>query len=599
MKLISFTGLRGRLTCVVVLLLGGLLNVALFSQETDNVKSELFREIDAAMNSARQEEVPILSPNLYAKARELYRRADAEYKKGERLGKIRKRIAEAAAALKKAVAAAEITKVALAEILRIRKESADRESATLAPNEFRKAEGKYKEAILKAEAGDIRSANKKADEAMRAYREMTITALLKGPIKTAEEQLKKGRAKVSRQTYKTAEHDLKTLKKTLKNAKSENFNLAAFATEKRSKIETILSAIYAPESSNRQTVSRARGKAENRHWENLTRQQQREAPDSQLVLVHRGQVATLGEVRAQHKTRLREIAGQVKQADRQIGPGKMIKIQQLQRELRKEKMTRRNAANARVEERLKKLSGDEILANIAKVATLLSPQIIDVIGLVQPGEEILVQGYSLGSAPGTISLWGDFGMLSELALENVDWPQTGAYVKVRVPNITGVKHQRVKVVVKRADGVISPGFEVDFTALTEIRILTYGEAVNVKCGTDGTENSCNDWTDPYDYDPPTHSGAATGSHCNAWAAIGNDYGYDEYDVKLQNGWVSKSVNVYEVSPLQWGEAGFSANNLSPGKSSFKVGISWWVSPNDCLIYRVQIHVEGPVGVPYK
>ncbi len=72
MRLISFTGFR-RLTCVVVLLLGGLLNVALFSQETDNVKSELFREIDAAMNSARQEEIPILSPNLYVKARELYK----------------------------------------------------------------------------------------------------------------------------------------------------------------------------------------------------------------------------------------------------------------------------------------------------------------------------------------------------------------------------------------------------------------------------------------------------------------------------------------------------------------------------------------------
>lgn len=42
--------------------------MAAFSQETDRVKSELFREIDAAMKSARQEDVPILSPNLYAKA---------------------------------------------------------------------------------------------------------------------------------------------------------------------------------------------------------------------------------------------------------------------------------------------------------------------------------------------------------------------------------------------------------------------------------------------------------------------------------------------------------------------------------------------------
>lgn len=217
--------------------------MALFSQETDKVKSELFREIDAAMNSARQEEVPILSPNLYVKARELYRRADAEYKKGERLGKIRKRIAEATAALKKAVAAAEVTKVALAEILRIRKESANRESAALAPNEFRKAEAKFKEAILKAEAGDIRSAKKKADEAMRAYREMTIAALLKGPIKTAEDQLKKDRAKLSRQTYKTAERDLKTLKKSVQKAKKQKFNPAEYDVKIRAQIKGITPAI--------------------------------------------------------------------------------------------------------------------------------------------------------------------------------------------------------------------------------------------------------------------------------------------------------------------------------------------------------------------
>ena len=42
---------------------------------------------------------------------------------------------------------------------------------------------------MKAEAGDIRSAKKKADEAIRAYREMIVTALLKGPVKTAEDQI--------------------------------------------------------------------------------------------------------------------------------------------------------------------------------------------------------------------------------------------------------------------------------------------------------------------------------------------------------------------------------------------------------------------------
>ena len=248
MKLISFTGLR-RLTCMVVLLLGGLLNVALFSQETDNVKSELFREIDAAMNSAKEEEVPILSPNLYAKAMELYRRADAEYKKGERLDKIRKRINEAKNAFAKAIDAAEVTKVALAEILKIRKESANRESATLAPNEFRKAEGKYKEAILKAEAGDIRSAKKKADEAIRAYCEMIVTTLLKGPVKKAEDQLKKSRSKLSSQTYKTAERDLKTLKISVQNAKKQKFNPAEYEAKIRAQIGSIIFVIQSPSKS--------------------------------------------------------------------------------------------------------------------------------------------------------------------------------------------------------------------------------------------------------------------------------------------------------------------------------------------------------------
>ncbi|MCZ6820329.1 MAG: serine hydrolase, partial [Calditrichaeota bacterium] len=166
-------------------------------------------------------------------------------KKGERLDKIRKRINEAKNAIAQALDAAEVTKVALAEILTIRKESANRESAALAPNEFRKAEGKYKEAILKAEAGDIRSAKKKADEAMRAYREMTIAALFKGPIKTAEDQLKKGRAKVSRQTYKTAERDLKTLKKSVQGAKKQKFNPAEYEAKIRAQIDGITSVIQA------------------------------------------------------------------------------------------------------------------------------------------------------------------------------------------------------------------------------------------------------------------------------------------------------------------------------------------------------------------
>jgi hypothetical protein len=38
--------------------------VVLLAQEPDKVKAELFRKIDAKMQQARQEEVPIFAPNL-------------------------------------------------------------------------------------------------------------------------------------------------------------------------------------------------------------------------------------------------------------------------------------------------------------------------------------------------------------------------------------------------------------------------------------------------------------------------------------------------------------------------------------------------------
>ncbi len=247
MKLTSKITLLVHTSIVIVFLGSVFVQVELQAQEVeDKVKVELFREVETKLEQARTGDVRDLSPTLFAKAKEWHNRADANYKKGERLAKIREHIDKALVALGKANEAAKISRVALTELLKIRPQAAKREFAQLAPNEFRKAEGKYKEAILKAEAGDIRSAKKKADEAIRAYREMIVTALLKGPVKTAEEQIKKARSKLSSQIYKTADRDLKALKKSVQNAKKERFNPAEYVAKIRAQIDGITSVIQSP-----------------------------------------------------------------------------------------------------------------------------------------------------------------------------------------------------------------------------------------------------------------------------------------------------------------------------------------------------------------
>jgi tetratricopeptide (TPR) repeat protein len=161
------------------------MQVVLFAQEPDQVKAELFRELDAKMQQARQEEVPTFAPALFAKAQGFYNRAEQNYKRGERIEKIRGELQQAMQVLNKAFETTKVSKVALAELVDTRKKATQLEYIELAPKEFAQAERDYQEAILKAEAGDVRSAREKAVRAIKSYREAFL-ALEKSPSKDGE-----------------------------------------------------------------------------------------------------------------------------------------------------------------------------------------------------------------------------------------------------------------------------------------------------------------------------------------------------------------------------------------------------------------------------
>jgi tetratricopeptide (TPR) repeat protein len=212
----------------------------LFAQETDRVKQELFQPIESALQQARNEEVPTFAPTLFAKANQYCRQAELDYRKGERLNEIRERLGQAMESLNKAVEVANVSKAALAKIHETRMQVAEFEFIrNLAPKKFAQAERDFREAILKAEKGDINGARKKAESAQTSYREATVEALQKSPIKQAEAQLKQAKKTLSREVYNKAQQELTTLKNTLRKAKKQEFEISALVTEILDKISEI------------------------------------------------------------------------------------------------------------------------------------------------------------------------------------------------------------------------------------------------------------------------------------------------------------------------------------------------------------------------
>jgi tetratricopeptide (TPR) repeat protein len=229
---------------VIFLLLAPIFASALaFSQEPDKVKAELFREIDAKMQQARQEEVPTFAPTLFAKARDFYNRAEQNYKRGERLEKIREELQQAMQALNKAFETTKVSKVALAEAVDTRKKAAQLEYNKLAPQEFAQAERDYQEAIRRAETGDIRAARERAEQAMRGYRGMTIIALERGPLKEAIARLEDLKRTLPHEKYTQAVRDLEALKDTVRKAKGQKFDIAALVADVLAGKERIFSAV--------------------------------------------------------------------------------------------------------------------------------------------------------------------------------------------------------------------------------------------------------------------------------------------------------------------------------------------------------------------
>lgn len=197
----------------------------------NRVKHELFQEfqeVEVALEKARGEELPTYAPGLFAKAVELYKKAQQDWQRCEPIEQIREQLQLAVETLVEAKDVSKVSKESLSQVVETRIQFNQNELARYhSPGKLNEAEGHYREAIRQAEAGDIGAASKSAATAQNSYREATLQALERGPIRNLENQLEYYSKYLPRKRQEEAARELSSLKSALNRARTGELEIPA------------------------------------------------------------------------------------------------------------------------------------------------------------------------------------------------------------------------------------------------------------------------------------------------------------------------------------------------------------------------------------
>ncbi|HMF91348.1 MAG TPA: hypothetical protein VKL40_11950 [Candidatus Angelobacter sp.] len=211
-------------------------------------------------------------------------------------------------------------------------------------------------------------------------------------------------------------------------------------------------------------------------------------------------------------------------------------------------------------------------------------------GVIVPGERLYVTGRNLGDGPGEVRLVGNFpgGSLRLNPLPN-GWKDADVWVEV--PAVTGAMDQPVRIEVVTRTACVSNSLALRFKANREERLLPLRMVRTLTCSQASSRNNC-------------ISGALEDADVSLWGVHSGSLlsdptnGRDEYRTDaLKNGWVFKRYQ-WKTRTRTWDPPeGFVAGATRLDR----LVVRWEYPPGTNMesIYRLQIYIEGPAGVPFE
>ncbi len=142
-----------------------------------DLHATLFVEADKAQTEAKAANAEQLAPGTYQRAAEAYAAAESDLTRGRPQDRVRTDAAAAAKVFRQAKDAAETASVTLASVIKTRADAANANAATFAAQQWTSATERFDSAMKRLEAGDVRGAHSRADEAEALYRDAELTSI--------------------------------------------------------------------------------------------------------------------------------------------------------------------------------------------------------------------------------------------------------------------------------------------------------------------------------------------------------------------------------------------------------------------------------------
>jgi OOP family OmpA-OmpF porin len=172
----------------------------------------------AALDKARTEQVDALAPKNFAAAVEAHDAAVKDAARGRNADKVRARVQEGEAALRRATAAAAAARQLLGSVIKAREDALAAESPKFASQAWQKAAERFREAMEENEQNDAKNSQRRAAEAEVLLREAELIAIKGGILDEARALIARAdEAKVG----KLAPRSLQAAKRYLAEAEQE------------------------------------------------------------------------------------------------------------------------------------------------------------------------------------------------------------------------------------------------------------------------------------------------------------------------------------------------------------------------------------------
>lgn len=143
----------------------------------DNLRTQLFAEVDQLLQQAKEKKADIYAPASFEKASEYYRRATDDYSRGHSLEDIREQVKNASAYFAKSLDETKAAEVTLSAAMASRTDAGSSGAPRFSPELWRSAEARFNAAARSLESGDLESAKSGAREAESTYRAAELEAI--------------------------------------------------------------------------------------------------------------------------------------------------------------------------------------------------------------------------------------------------------------------------------------------------------------------------------------------------------------------------------------------------------------------------------------